>query len=80
MIQTIKARYHSGLLKPLEPLDLEEGSEVLITVNSPASGPNSGEDPTRATGGAFKDSAEWAEFERELEERRCSESGPEAGP
>ena len=31
MMQTIKARYHSGRLEPLEPLDLEEGSEVLIT-------------------------------------------------
>jgi len=38
MTQTIKARYHSGLLQPLEPLELEEGSEVLITVNASEAG------------------------------------------
>ena len=80
MTQTIKARYHSGLLEPLEPLDLEEGSEVLISVNPSVPVPNSGEDPTLATAGAFEDSAEWAEFENELEERRWSECGPEADP
>ena len=74
MTQTIKARYHSGLLEPLEPLELEEGSEVLITVNSSSPGPAPGKDPTLATAGAFKASAEWAEYEKELEERRCRES------
>jgi len=26
------ARYENGVLKPLEPVDLEEGEEVLVTV------------------------------------------------
>src|SRR2546423_1499357 len=78
MTQTIKARYHAGWLEPLEPLELDEGSEVLITVNSSSPGPALEKDPTLATSGAFKDSAEWAEYEKELEERCCRESGPEA--
>ena len=80
MTQTIKARYHAGQLEPLEPLELEEGSEVLITVADSGAEPQDGEDPTLATSGAFRGSAEWAELEKELEERRCRESGPEAPP
>ena len=34
MIQTIKARYHQGKIEPLEPLQLDEGAEVVITVAS----------------------------------------------
>jgi hypothetical protein len=32
MTQTIRARYHGGKLEPLEPLEVEEGKEVTITV------------------------------------------------
>ena len=32
MPKTIKAKFTGGVLKPLERLDLEEDSEVLITV------------------------------------------------
>ncbi len=39
---TIRARYEKGVLKPLEPLDLEEGREVDVYV--PAQ-----DDPRRAT-------------------------------
>jgi predicted DNA-binding antitoxin AbrB/MazE fold protein len=77
MHKTIKARYHNGQLEPLEPLELDEGSEVLITIDSPALGPPSGPDPTLATSGVFKGSRHWEELEKELEERRCRESPPE---
>jgi len=30
--KAIRAKYERGVLKPLEPLDLEEGEEVLVTV------------------------------------------------
>ena len=30
--KSIKARFSGGVLKPLEPLALEEGEEVLVTV------------------------------------------------
>ena len=33
MITNVKARYANGALVPLEPLDLEEGAEVTVTVS-----------------------------------------------
>jgi len=32
MSKVIRVRYENGVLKPLEPLELEEGEEVLVTV------------------------------------------------
>ena len=32
MRQTIKARYHDGVLQPLEPLALTDNAEVQVTV------------------------------------------------
>ena len=34
MRQTIKARYHDGVLQPLEPLALADESEVQVTVET----------------------------------------------
>jgi len=36
MRQTIKARYHDGVLQPLEPLALTDNTEVQVTVESVA--------------------------------------------
>ena len=35
MITNVRARYENGVLTPLEPLDLEEGAEVEVSVNTP---------------------------------------------
>ena len=32
MSKVIRVKYETGVLKPLEPLELEEGEEVLVTV------------------------------------------------
>ncbi len=32
MSKAIRVKYENGVLKPLEPLDLEEGEEALITI------------------------------------------------
>ncbi len=32
MSKVIRARYEGGVLKPLEPIELEEGEEVIMTV------------------------------------------------
>lgn len=32
MIASVKARYSGGVLTPLEPLDLEEGEEVRLSI------------------------------------------------
>lgn len=38
MNKTIKARYAHGVLEPLEPLELEEGKELVVTIEEPPSG------------------------------------------
>ena len=35
MIANIKARYAHGVLTPLEPLDLDEGKEVILSIQEP---------------------------------------------
>ena len=42
MTITIKARYANGQLTPLEPLDLEEGAEVTVSVEAGAAGDTPG--------------------------------------
>ena len=32
MITNIRARFSEGMLRPLEPLDLEEGAEVTVSI------------------------------------------------
>lgn len=36
MIAKLKARYANGVLTPLEPIDLEEGQEVMIRIDDGA--------------------------------------------
>ena len=40
MTASVKARYANGVLTPLEPLDLEEGDEVTVSIEgaSPSTG------------------------------------------
>ena len=37
MLRTIRAKYKHGIFEPLEKIDLEENSEVNITIYSPES-------------------------------------------
>jgi AF2212-like len=52
MTQTIKARYHAGKLEPLEPLELEEGKEVTLTLAEAPPAAGVGE-PCPAPAGAW---------------------------
>jgi predicted DNA-binding antitoxin AbrB/MazE fold protein len=36
MAQTLQAVYENGILRPLEPLHLEEHQQVMVTVSDPA--------------------------------------------
>ena len=54
MVKTIKAKYTNGALKPMERLELEEGQEVFVTINTNL-------DPTYE---------EWASQFKSEEERR----------
>jgi predicted DNA-binding antitoxin AbrB/MazE fold protein len=75
MSQTIRARYHAGKLGPLEPLDLEDGKEVLITVAEPKAPPAL--DTIAATSGAWKDLLDCEQFERDVAESRLIQTRPE---
>ncbi len=35
MIQSIRATYSDGVLKPREVLDLEDGAEVVVSISTP---------------------------------------------
>ena len=37
MIANVKARFSNGVLTPLEPLDLEEGKEVVVSIEDASS-------------------------------------------
>ena len=58
---TVRARYEKGVLTPLEPLDLEEGKEVVVSVQDDATAKEEEEDyETRyakfvSAAGAWKD-------------------------
>lgn len=44
MTTTVKATYANGVLTPLEPLDLEEGDQVTVSIEGgPAAGETGGE-------------------------------------
>ena len=38
MIRTIRARYRNGVIEPLEDIDIEDGTEITITVSEPIAG------------------------------------------
>ena len=38
MIVNVKARYADGVLTPLEPLDLDEGKEVMVSIEDTEAG------------------------------------------
>jgi predicted DNA-binding antitoxin AbrB/MazE fold protein len=65
MSQTIKARYAQGRIEPLDPVDLEEGSELLVTIMLMGK-----EDPTSATAGGWKTLLDCRTFEQEVYARR----------
>ncbi len=43
MVASVKARYAGGVLTPLEPLDLEEGEEVRLSIEGSQSSGAPGE-------------------------------------
>ena len=52
MITSVKARYANGVLMPLEPLDIEEGAEVTVSVEgAPTEAPKETPAPKRGLAG-----------------------------
>ncbi len=72
MIANVKARFSNGALVPLEPLDLEEGKEVMVSIeDAPPALPNES-----ATHGASLESRGQAIYEQRI---RSRVEGPEQG-
>ena len=67
MIKTIKAKFTGGSLKPLEPLDLEDGVEVTLHIENGATPHPQSRKPERTT--SFDASApSISEFLRDIRE------------
>ncbi len=74
VIKTVKARYNKGHLDPLEPLNLTDGSEILITVVTPQSLKN--EDPTDETAGAWSGLLDCQALEQDIYQDRLVNTRP----
>lgn len=62
MSKTIKARYAHGVLEPLEPLELEEGKELVVTIEEPPSA----EDRFEQAAGSWAGLIDAEEFLRDI--------------
>ena len=78
MPKTIKARFTGGVLKPLERLDLEEGSEIRVTIEDASVLPDN-ERSTRfkSAMGAWKGTHDPEELLRNIYSGRLTGSRPE---
>ena len=65
---TIKARFSGGILKPLEPLDLAEGEEVVVTIDAVHHKPRAGW--LERTAGGWAGLVDAEKLKREIYETR----------
>lgn len=72
MLKTIKARCVNGALVPLEPIELREGDEYLITFDArPPLSDEERQGLLRSTAGAWrKNDAHWERVQQEIYESR----------
>ena len=78
MLKTIRAKFTGGVLKPLERLDIEEDSEVLITVNFESTFSDSDQtNRFKSAMGAWKGTHDPEELLRSIYSDRLTGSRPE---
>ena len=77
MATEIRVRFHKGKLEPLEPLDLPEGEEILVTISERARPRESLVEALRATAGAWKDLVDADDLNRRIYEDRLLSARPE---
>lgn len=78
MLKTIKARYRNGVIEPLEEIDLADGTEINITIDSRQT--MSQEERERrflSSAGRWKDIVD-EDFLDEIYEQRKRRTRPEA--
>ena len=73
MIANVKARFSKGVLTPLEPLDLEEGKEVMVSIEDVPSTDHRLE-ALRASAGGWEGGRDPEELKRMLYEARVKGS------
>ena len=76
MIASVKAKFSNGVLTPLEPLDLDEGEEVLVSIEDTRS-PERGVRALRTAAGAWKGTHDPDELLRNIYSDRLVNSRPE---
>ena len=75
-MNTVRAKYENGVLTPLEPLELEEGTEVMLSIEDDRS-PESGLRALQAAAGAWKGTHDPDELLRNIYSDRLVSSRPE---
>lgn len=73
----IRARFYKGRIEPLEPLDLPDGEEVLVTISEPARRIESLVEALRATAGSWKGLVDAEDLKRRIYEDRLLSARPE---
>ena len=76
MIANVKARFLKGVLTPLEPLDLEEGKVVVVSIED-ARSPDKAIRSLRMAAGAWKGTHDPEELLRNIYCDRLVNSRPE---
>ena len=78
MLKTIKARYQNGVIEPLEEIDLADGTEISITIDSrPSMSQEERERRFLSSAGRWKDIVD-ENFLDEIYEQRRRRTRPEA--
>ena len=79
MSKTIKARFHKGLIEPLEKIEIPEGKEITVTVAEIFSmpGKKSFIEALKATAGGWKDLIDGEELKRNIYNDRLISTRPE---
>ena len=73
MIANVKVRFSNGVLTPMEPLDLEEGQEVMVSIEDLPSAEHRLE-ALRASAGGWEGGRDPEELKRVLYEARIKGS------
>ena len=76
---TVRAKYENGVLTPLDPLDLEEGAEVVVFVEG-APAVESRLEALRSSAGGWKGSGDPEALKRMIYEARIAGSREQVDP
>ena len=78
MIANVRARYSNGVLTPLEPLDLEDGKEVTLSIDpAPRLSTKERRRTMRSAAGRWKGTHDPEELLRNIYSDRLVSSRPE---